>query len=103
MVGTHTMLSTFYSATTVQKLFSNGKEVVVLMDTLTGNGRSYLMRGVVGVDKLGVKVYKLPYTRAQRCQLFQKSNYHEISLPFEINISNIKNNVAVNKNYELEI
>lgn len=99
------MSNTYYTATITQKLGGapGVTPCIVFQDILSGNGLNYNMMTVIVKDKMSMEIRNLPYSRAERCKLFQKRNVHEMTLPFNICRENIKNFVVKDVNYVREL
>ena len=101
------MLNSYYTSTALSIIHFPGmiskKDSLVLSDTLTGNGVSYMMHSVIVDNDMDFDIHNIPYNKEQRCKLFQERNIHHMTLPFKVNRHNISEINVKNENYKKEL
>lgn len=103
------MLKTYYSCTTITHIdnvfggFGLTSAVLLLNDTLVGNGVNYMMLSTVIGDNMTTEVNVLPYSKAERYKIFQGRNLYNTKLPFKVRKGNIKECSFKNESYIKEL
>lgn len=105
--GTHLMPKPYYTNTTISRMSSCALPHVgvgvVLRDILTGWNAHYMMYATIMKDVMSIDIQTMPYSKAQRYKFFQYRVIHNIELPFEVDVDNIKTIDEVNNNYVTEL
>lgn len=96
----------YYTSTTISRTSCALPHVgvgIVLRDILTGWNAHYMMFATIMKDVMSIDIQTMPYSKAQRYKFFQYRVIHNIELPSEVDIDNIKTIDEVNDTYVTEL